>query len=116
MKLTIGGREVIESAFLQVPDGEDAQVEFLANKWNLRLVVKFVTNQDTSVSGFDLEAKTDHAVLTLKNWNHTLPGSIMRPFALGETDGRKISMLFSGYAVQGFKFLALSFFWEKADG
>lgn len=110
--ITVGGRELITTAILQVPEGEDAWIEFPAGTWNVRLNVKFVDDKEDASNSFTLESNDDHAVLTFKNWNYSLPGAILKPFLLGETDGKKIAFLFSGYAVTGFKRLDLSFFWE----
>lgn len=113
MNVKIGNRQQIAAAALQVPEGEDAWVEFVADGWNVRLNVRFVDNKDDPSQKFTLEAPDDHAALVFQNWNQALPGALPKPFLLGETNGRKVSFIFSGYAVQGFKFLNLSFFWEE---
>lgn len=116
MKITVGGRELITTAVLQVPDGEDAWVEFKAGAWNIRLNVRFIDDKEDPAQSFSLEGKGDHAVLTLKNWKSGLPGAIPEPFQFGETDSRKIVFIFSGYAVAGFKRIDISFFWENENG
>ena len=116
MKITVGSRELITSAVLLVPDGEEAWVEFEAKSWNVRLNVRFVDDKENSTQDFSLEGKEDYAVLTLKKWNHSLPIAIPKPVPFGETDGRKIAFLFSGYDVAGFKRLDISFFWENENG
>jgi len=116
MKITIGSRELITTAVLQVPDGEEALVEFEAGTWSVRLNVRFVDDKENPTQSFSLEGKDDHAVLAFKNWNNSLPGAIPKPFQFGETGGRKIAFLFSGYAVAGFKRLDISFFWENENG
>jgi hypothetical protein len=116
MKITVGGRELITTAVLQVPDGEDAWVEFQAGTWNVRLNVRFVDDKEDLTKDFTLEGKDDHAVLTFKNWNHGLPGAVPKPFQFGETDSRKIVFVLSGYAVAGFKRVDISFFWENENG
>jgi hypothetical protein len=115
MKVTVGGREVITSAMLQVPNGEDAWVEFQAGIWGVRLNVKFVDTPDDPNQYFELDGKDDHATLTLRNWNNNLPSALSKPFTLGETQGRKVVFLFSGYAVSNFKRLDISFYWENAN-
>ncbi len=116
MKITVGGRELITTAVLQVPEGEDAWVEFQAANWNVRVNVKFIDDKEDSTPNFSLEGKDDHAVLTFKNWNNSLPSAISKPFQFGETDSRKIVFIFSGYAVAGFKRMDISFFWENENG
>ncbi|KQB56821.1 MULTISPECIES: DUF6864 domain-containing function [Acidovorax] len=116
MKITVGGRELITTAVLQVPDGEDAWIEFQAGTWNVRLNVKFVDDKEDSTQRFFLEGKDDHAVLTFNNWNNGLPSAIPKPFPFGETDNRKIAFVFSGYSVAGFKRLDISFLWETENG
>jgi len=116
MKITVGDRELITTAVLQVPDGEQAWIEFQAGTWGVRLNVSFIDDKDDPAQSFSLEGKDDHAVLTFKNWNNGLPSAIPKPFQFGETDGRKISFLFSGYSVPGFKRLDISFFWENENG
>ena len=116
MKITVGARELINTAVLQVPDGEDAWVEFQAGTWIVRLNVKFIDDKEDSTKNFSLKGNDDHAVLTFKNWNNGLPGAIQKPLQFGETDNRKIVFLFSGYAVAGFKRVDISFFWESENG
>jgi hypothetical protein len=116
MKITVGGRELITTAILQVPDREDAWVEFQAGTWNVRLNVRFIDDHEDSAQNFSLEGKDDHAVLTFKNWNNGLPSAIPKPLAFGEIDSRKIAFIFSGYTVPGFKRVDISFFWESENG
>lgn len=116
MKITVGGRELITTAVLQVPDGEDAWVEFQAGTWNVRLNVMFIDDKEDSTQSFSLSGKDDYAVLIFKNWNNGLPAAIAKPFQFGETDSRKIAFIFSGYAVAGFKRMDISFFWENENG
>jgi hypothetical protein len=116
MKITVGSRELITSAVLLVPDGEEAWVEFEAESWNVRLNVRFVDDKENPTQSFSLVGKEDHAVLTINNWKNSLPGAITKPALFGETDGRKIAFLFSGYDVAGFKRLDISFFWESENG
>jgi len=116
MKITVGSRELITTAVLQIPDGEEAWVEFEAGTWNVRLNVRFVDDKEDPTQSFSLEGMDDHAVLTFKNWSNSLPSAIPKPFKFGETDSRKIAFLFSGYAVADFKRLDISFFWENENG
>lgn len=111
MKITVGGRTHIASVVLQVPDGEDAWIEFPADNWNVKLHVRFIEDKSDPAQKFTLEAHADHAALVFQNWNQSLPGALPSPFLLGETGKRKVFFLFSGFAVQGFKFLNMSFFW-----
>jgi hypothetical protein len=112
MQVTIGNRKQIASAVLQVPEGEDAWLEFAANTWNVKLRVQFSDNKTDPTQRFSLRPEADHAVLVFENWNQATPGATARPFQIGKTEDRVVSMLASGYAVKGFKFLNLSFFWE----
>jgi hypothetical protein len=116
MKVLVGGRELITTAVLQVPEGEDAWVEFKVNQWDVRVNVRFIDSTQDTEQAVNLEGKGDHAVLVLKNWNYTLPAALPEPMAFGETDGRKVVLALSGYAIQGFKRIDLSFFLEKANG
>lgn len=116
MKITVGGRELITTAFLQVPDGEDAWIEFQAGSWTVRLNVTFIDDNEDSNKNFTLEGKDDHAVLTFKNWNNGLPAAIPKPLPFGETDNRKIVFVFSGYGFAGFRRMDISFFWENENG
>lgn len=116
MKITVGGRELIASTSLLVPEGEDAWICFSADEWEVKLNVKFIDNKEDPTQTFTFDGKDDHGVLTFQNWNQTLPGAAQKPFILGETNGRKVSFLFSGSAVQDIKLINLFFFWEKANG
>ncbi|HRE72600.1 MULTISPECIES: DUF6864 domain-containing function [unclassified Candidatus Accumulibacter] len=116
MKITVGKREQIASATLLVPAGEDAWIEFTAGTWDVRLHVLFVDNPEIKNPGFVLTAKDDHAVLTFNNWNSALPSAIAQPFELGQTNGRTVSFMLTGYAVERFKRLDFSFFWEASHG
>ena len=113
MQITVGNRKQIASTALQVPEGEDAWIEFQAEGWNVRLNVRFFDNKEDLSQKFSIEVADDHAVLIFQNWSQALPGALPKPFLIGQINGRKIAMLFSGYAVQGFRFLNLSFFWEE---
>ncbi len=115
MSIKIGGREHITTAALLVPEGEDAWVEFLAGTWNVRIHVVFKDDPANATPSFSLAAEEDHAVLSIINWKTPLPSATIKPFALGQTDGKTIVVLFSGYAVDGLKRIELSFFWEKHD-
>lgn len=116
MNITIGGRKLITTALLHVPDNEDAWVEFQAETWNVRLNIKFIDNKESSAQSVSLEGKEDHAVLTLRNWNNGLFSAIPKPLELGETNQKKIAFIFSGHAVPGLKRLDISFFWEIENG
>lgn len=115
MNILVGGRQQIASVSLLVPAGEDAWVEFTADTWDVRINVVFNDDKENPQQGFSLDGKDDHAVLTIKNWNTGLPAALTEPFSLGETEGKKVLFLFSGYAVGGLKRLDLSFFWEKQE-
>lgn len=116
MKITVGGREHITTAVLQVPDGEDAWLEFQAGTWRVRLNIIFIDDKEDSSQNFSVKGVDDHAVLTFKNWNRGLPAAVSKPFQLGEADNRNIVFIFSGYAVAGLKRLDISFFWESEIG
>lgn len=116
LKISVGDREQIASAALLVPEGEDAWIEFTADSWLVRLNVQFADDPEVDGGGVSLTATDDHAVLTFKNWNTALPAAIPKPFGLGETGGRKIYFLCTGYSVSGFKRLDLSFFWGASNG
>ena len=116
MKVTVGGREQIAHASLLIGRSEDAWIEFTADTWNVRLHILFVDDANDKEHGFTLLAKDDHAELTFRNWISQLPMAIEIPFALGETDGKKVVFLFDGFSVGGFKRIDFSFFWEERNG
>ena len=113
MDITVGGRKLIANAILQVPKGEDAWIEFPAGTWNVRLHIKFVDDDAETEQKFTIEPSDDHAVIEFKNWNQSVPGASLTPNVFGETDGRKVSFILSGFSVEGFKFMNFSFFWEN---
>ncbi len=113
MRVTIGGREIIQSFSLLVPGSEDAWLEFRADDWNIRLRITFEDDPSTTSSRFDLTAKGDHAHLSVKNWNNSLPSAIEQPVQLGQSGNRRVLFLFSGYAVGTLKRFDLCFLWEK---
>lgn len=116
MKILVGGREQIGQATLLVPALSDAWIEFGAGTWSIRINVQFVDDKDNPAQSFDLNGKDDYAVLVVKNWTNPLPMAIEQPFLLGETDGKKVVFLFTGYSVGGLRRLDFSFFWEKQNG
>lgn len=113
MRVTVGGRELIQSFSLFIPDGDDAWIEFMAGAWNIRLNITFEEDAEDKSARFNLVGKGDHAALNIKNWNNALPSAIEKPVPVGESNGRKVSLIFSGYAVGGLKRFDLSFFWES---
>lgn len=116
MKVTIGGREQIANISLLIGKSEDAWIEFAADTWNVRLHVVFIESADKKDQGFQVLGKDDHAELTLKNWNSSLPVAIESPHTLGEVNGKTVVFLFTGYTVEGFKRVDFSFFWGANNG
>jgi hypothetical protein len=90
-------------------------LEFQAGSWDIRVNIIFVKDENETESSLMLTAMEDHARLTITNWTQSLPGGMTEPIGFGETDGRKIVFMFQGYAIQGFKRMDISFFWEKND-
>ncbi|WP_445679366.1 hypothetical protein [Radicibacter daui] len=111
MNVTVGGRRQIETATLQVPSGEDAWVEFSVDGIDIKINVKFATDDRSDGGRFEFTSPEGYGVLTIYNLNSNLPMSSMNPFLIWSRDGREILINFSGYDVQGFKFLVISFFW-----
>lgn len=46
MKLTVGGKEVIETVILQMYEGEDAWIEFKAGTWEVKINVKTIDDSN----------------------------------------------------------------------
>lgn len=114
MKVKVGGRELIASFRLLVPEGEDAWVEFTAGTWNVRINVKY--DDDAGDAGtFDLIGKGDHAVLLLKKWINAFPAVTETPVLLGETEGRKVVFQLQGVSVKKVKSLDMFFYWEAEN-
>lgn len=113
MDISIGGRKQLGVAVLQIPAGDDAWVEFDADDWHVKLHLLFVDDPEKGENTFSLDPQDDHAVLMFSNWSHSLPGTTGQPMAFGETNGKKVSLLISGFAIEKFKSLTLSFFWEN---
>ena len=116
MKIQIGNKVVIESVSLLIPGDQGAWLEFDAGTWRVKINVLFRDSKDEPEVGFNLQGSDDHAVLTIKNWNNSLPMAIEQPFQLGVVDGKKVEFLFSGYAVGNLKKLELVFLWGDDHG
>jgi len=116
MKIKIGNKPVIQTASLLVPVTEGAWVEFSAGSWQVKINIVFVEDKDDPTQGFNLQGKDDYAVLTIKNWNNSLPMAIEEPCQLGVFDDKKVVFLFSGYAVGSLKKLDLVFMWGDEHG
>jgi len=116
MKSKIGNKSVIESFSLLIPASEGAWLEFTAGTWQVKIKIIFIDDKEDTTQGFNLQGKDDHAVLTIKNWNNSLPMATEQPSQLGVVDGKKVEFLFSGYAVGSLKKLDLVFLWGENHG
>jgi hypothetical protein len=112
LKITTGGRELIDEATLLVPKDEEAWIEFNASSSIVKVKILFVDIGDDPAPGYSLSGNDNHAVLTIKNWNNTLPMCIDEPARFGEEDGRGIYFQFIGDSVGGLKRIQIAFFWE----
>ncbi len=115
MKVTVGGRELIDYATLLVPSSEDAWVEFTADASPVKIRISFVDDKEDPEPGYTLTSAEDHAILTIKNWNNVLPMCIEQPVRFGDEDGREIYLQFIGDSLGGLKRIELAFFWEAAQ-
>lgn len=112
MKVTVGNRNLIGTVNLHVPAGESAWIEFSADSWHVKLNIRFIDDPKID-PGFTIEPSDDHAIVTFKNWNQSLPAATTQPQKFGEKDGKALSFILSGYAVEGLKVMTLSFFKEQ---
>ena len=109
MKITAGGRELIDEATLLVPKGEEAWIEFNASSSVVKVKILFVDLCGDPEPGYSLSGNDNHAVLTIKNWNNSLPMCIEEP---ARQDGRAIYFQFIGDSVGNLKRIQIAFFWE----
>lgn len=112
MKITVGGRELIDQITLLVPKDEHAWIEFDASSSLIKVKIMFVDNIEDSEPGYSLTGAGDHAVLTIRNWNKPLPMCIEAPSRFGEKDGRGIYFQFIGDSIGTLKRIQIAFFWE----
>lgn len=110
VKIKIGGRQVIDTASLIVPKGEDAWLEFKAGTWDVKLRLVFV-DEDEGNSSWSISPAGDHAVITFTKWSSPLGLGIVEPATVGEADGRKLQFLCEGSSLGSAKKLDFQFFW-----
>ena len=112
MKITVGGRELIDEATILVPKDEHAWIELQASSFLIKVKILFVDTVDDPEPGYSLSGHDDHAILTIRNWNNPLPMCIEEPSRFGENDGRGIYFQFIGDSVGSLKRIHIAFFWE----
>ena len=82
----IGGREVVHSSSLVIPEGEDASFEFLVGAWRIKIRVDFDTTDDTKKEAeIRLEPSGDELQITFLNWDNSLGMATTEPVQLGRS-------------------------------
>ena len=93
--MKIGERDVVHTASLIVPKGENAIVDFRVGQWDISLKIIFVRNDDKAEKGsISLEVIDGNPQISLINWNNSLGTATIQPAVLGTAnDGRKLSFM-----------------------
>jgi len=111
MKVKVGGRELITMAQLLIPMGEEAELEFPISDRHLKVRVKFV-EEEGAEPAYSITGEGEAAVLTLRNFNNPLPAASPSPVIFATWKETKVSLLWTGLSVSGFKHLTLAFYLE----
>lgn len=115
-EVIIGGRKVVATVHLQVPESEDAWVNFQVDSWKIKLHIAFAdNNNDSNIKNpdFTIQPNGDYADVTFLNWNNSLPAVTKSPILIGETKHQKVYLMFSGSSVRGTRLVNISFLTEK---
>lgn len=116
MKVTVGGRERIQSFSLAILPGEDAWIEFFADDWLVRL--NLVLESDPShgdVSRVRIEGAGDHAILKIVNWDGPLPIAFTTPIVIGHHAKGDLVAIAHGHSVNRVALVNLDFFWGNKN-
>lgn len=113
MKVTVGGSVQVASCEVHVLAGQSAWIEFDAEQWRVKVNLVFI-DDNSGTNEITITPAPDHAVVSFRNWKQGLPGGTTTPLKLGETNGRKLHLMCSGFAVQNLKVMSLSFLLENA--
>ncbi len=99
--MKVGGREVVHTATLIIPKGEDALVDFDVGQWKISLRILFVSkDKDAEKGSLSIEVVDGNPQLSLFDWNNSLGTATVRPFELGTaSDGRKLSVMLSHWLI-----------------
>jgi hypothetical protein len=84
----IGGKEVILSQTLLIPDGEEATVETVVEGWTVKIIVHFIPNGSEKPT-VEWITEDDFLRMTFKGWRSTLGGGSQKPLKLGETETKR---------------------------
>jgi hypothetical protein len=99
--MKIGGRKVVHTASMIVPKGEEAEIEFNVDNWNIKLKILFIRNNDSdNANGMSLEVVDNNPQLSLINWSNSLGTATIKPAELGTSNnGKKVSFMLSHWLI-----------------
>jgi hypothetical protein len=116
MKIKIGGRTLIASASLHIMEDEDVAIEFLADKHNVKVNLKFIRDKNNKYQTIAYEPKDGYAQLIAANWNSPMPSGTPDPIPIVIINGKTVVCTLSGYSSGKFKQFDISFFWGNDGG
>lgn len=108
--MQVGGRQVVHTASLILPENEDAWIEFVVQAWKVRLQIVFENTPSTpapneprgkSEPGLRVEARADHGRLVFHNWTHSLPIVTTSPVQVGTTSAGSKLVLMAWHTLTG---------------
>ena len=94
--MKIGVRDVVHTATLIIPGGEDAWVSFELGSWHVKLNIVFLSSKKEDKSAIAIETVEDYAKLLLTNWDNSIGTATLKPLGLATTsDGKRLSLMIS---------------------
>lgn len=114
MSVKIGGREVVASETLLIPEGESAWIEFVALSWKVKLKVELERVEDRNVQAMaQILAGENNEYGVLKISHFGGEGTSFPPFKFGETEGRNVYVAALGRSVGDITQITFQFLLEE---